>query len=338
MVDSAWFFSTLAQSAAAVIAFTIAFASVLFNSRIDSLQENTEKLRQEFITLQDKYAEVLQSMAHALCEEAEFEDPRDVDPRALIDEYGTAQAAAMIQRESQRLEMTNDEIDDWADDQPDPTAGRAWAHYLRAAGLLNEIMDLTGNLLSRDDVHQLRDSADAVANIFDNTNDGSDDVYEELANDTPDNGYRSESIVEAQAALTSWLNENMPAIDDRRTGWPDLQDTTDGTNIISYTLVSDELQRDVYDLIQNVPETKLLPLPDPIKAVKRLLLITLGLGITGILLPLLFLITPSDTLQIMLSPLHIQIAQSLLIAGSVLFTALLFRELYNFITQRAKDI
>lgn len=338
MVDPAWFFSTLAQSAAAVIAFTIAFASVLFNSRIDSLQANTDALRQEFINLREKYAEVLRSMAHGLREEAELEDPRDVNARALIDQYGTAQAAAMIQRESQRLELTNDGIDEWADNQPDPTAAKAWAHLLRSAGHLNDVMGLTSNLLNLDDVHQLRDSANILTEIFDDTNGGTEDIYEELADTNPDTNYRSESIIEAPDSLVPWLEEHMPSIDERRTGWPDLQDTTDGTNIISYTIVSDEFRRDIYNLLQNIPGTKLLPLPDPVTAAKRLLIITLGLGTAGILLPLLFLITPSETLQISLTAFRIQIAQILLLVGSVLFTGLLFRELYNFITQRAKDI
>lgn len=338
MVDPAWFFSTLAQSAAAVIAFTIAFAGVLFNSRIDSLQEKTDELRQEFTTLSEKYPEVLRSMAHALRDEAEFEDPRDVSPQELIDEYGTAQAAAMIQWESQRLEMTAEEIEDWADDQSDPTAARTWAHLLRAAGLLNEIMDLTGNLLDRDDVQQLRESADELNDILDDADGATEALYEELTAESAASGYRTEEIFDAPEALENWLEDYMPEIDEQRTGWPNLQDSTDGTNIISFTMIVDELQRDIYDLIQNIPGTKLMPLPDPIAAVKRLLAITLGLGITGILLPLLFLITPSDTLLIQLATLHIQAAQIFLTAGSVLFTALLFREVYNFITQRAKDI
>lgn len=204
--------------------------------------------------------------------------------------------------------------------------------------MLNEITDLSDNLLTNDQVHKLRDSADMLEELLNVSNDSSKALYNELVEETADQGFQTETVLEEAESVTTWLDEHMTAIDERQTGFPDLEDHTNGANILSYTVIADELQQDVYSLLGKVPGTKLMPLPDPLHAAKRLLAIVLGLGIFGILLPLLFLITPSSTIQLTLTTFHIQLIQTALLITSTAFTILLFRELYNFIKQRAQDI
>lgn len=277
-------------------------------------------------------------MAHKLREAGSFDDPRDIDGPEMIDQYGTEQAAAMILYEVKRVEMTAEEIETWAETQETPTTAKTWAHLLRVAGLLNEITDLSDNLLTNDQVHKLRDSADMLEELLNVSNDSSKALYNELVEETADQGFQTETVLEEAESVTTWLDEHMTAIDERQTGFPDLEDHTNGANILSYTVIADELQQDVYSLLGKVPGTKLMPLPDPLHAAKRLLAIVLGLGIFGILLPLLFLITPSSTIQLTLTTFHIQLIQTALLITSTAFTILLFRELYNFIKQRAQDI
>ena len=44
-----WFFSTLAQSTAAIIGFTIALAAALYTSRLEKIRQQTESLRDQMI-------------------------------------------------------------------------------------------------------------------------------------------------------------------------------------------------------------------------------------------------------------------------------------------------
>ena len=340
MAEPAQLFSTLVQAAATVIALTLGFASTLYDSRIDSIQEKTDVVRAKFVNLRDKYQSVADSMALKLQEQGDFDDPtRDnIDPGEWMDQYGAEQTAAMVLYESQRIDMSVEDINDWAENQSDTQTARAWALLKNISGILNDITDLSGNLIDRDQFHELRDSVSGLEDLFNPGSDENDELYRELTGEESGSGHHVESIFDESEVLTNWLNNHIEEIDERREGWSSIEPHADGTNITSFGVIIGELKIDVFQTVGKMPGSSLLPQSDPVARTTKFLSFTAGLGVFGILLPLLFLITPSGILQIRLPLWAFQLAQAIFIIGSIIFSFLLFAELYDFIRQRAGDI
>lgn len=340
MPEPAQLFSTLVQAAATVIALTLGFASTLYDSRIDNLQETTNDLRSEFVDLRDKYQSVASSMALKLREQGDFDDPRheDLDPQEWMDQYGAEQTTAMLLHKSQRIDMSVEEINEWAEGEPDTQAARAWGLLLNVSGILNNITELNSNILDIKQFHELRDSASTLDDLFDARSDENKELYQDLTDNEPDSGYPTESIVEESETLVNWLDNHIDEIDERMEGWSSLKPHADGTNLVSFAMVTEELKINVFETVGKILGSALMPSSDPVATLNRILCYAVGLGIFGVFLPLLFLITPSNVVQIQLPLWFFQIVQVILIGGSILFAYLLFNELYDFIRQRAGDV
>ncbi|WP_336365312.1 hypothetical protein [Halalkalicoccus salilacus] len=340
MAEPTQLFSTLVPTAATVIALTLGFASTLYNSRIDKLQETTDALRTKFVDLRDKYQSVAKSMAYKLQEQGEFEDPRiyDIDPEEMIEQYGAEQAGIMLQYESQRIDKSVDEINEWAKDQEDDHAARAWGFLLNVSGTLNDVADLSDNLLDREQFRELRDSVTELAELFDVGTDENKELYRELTGNDPGPGYQTESILGESEAVADWLDRYIEEIDERREGWSSFEPHADGTNLVSFTLVIEELKTSVFETVGMIVGSALMSSSNPVATIRLLLWYAVGLGVTGVLLPLLFLITPSNSFQIPLTLGIFQVVQSILIGGSIVFAFLVFDQLFELVRQREEDI
>jgi hypothetical protein len=62
MASPEWFFSTLAQSSAAIIGFVLAFSAVIHQLERQQREKRTDKLRDELIELRYKYGNVIHNM------------------------------------------------------------------------------------------------------------------------------------------------------------------------------------------------------------------------------------------------------------------------------------
>ena len=145
MVSSAWFFSTLAQATAAIIGLTLAFTVSTHLSRRERRKARTDELRKELADLREKYQYVLDTMSRAL---------RDSDAR-----FNTSGI---------RFDLTDEQndIEQWAAQQPDSETARAWAYTSGAAAILSDIDVLSEYTLDREELSQLNGAATELKNLF----------------------------------------------------------------------------------------------------------------------------------------------------------------------------
>ncbi|WP_152529846.1 hypothetical protein [Candidatus Halobonum tyrrellensis] len=87
-VDPAWFFSTIAQSAAAAIAFIITFGGILYQIEYQDRRKRTDDLRERLIAVRDKHRTPIRSalwMLNTLDRKGMVEVDIDVDDEDILE-------------------------------------------------------------------------------------------------------------------------------------------------------------------------------------------------------------------------------------------------------------
>lgn len=336
--DPAWFFSSLAQVSAAIIGFTFAFGGLLFNSRLDTIKENTDDLREKNVKLRKKYSDLTYSIANVIRDVGEFDDPRDVDIEDLVEKYGSEQASVIVQSKVRELQLDVEEIPGWAEDQDDNLLAKTWAYCMRCTTLLDEIHDFNSNLLSREEMDELFTIIYELQDIFDVNGDKSKQLYEEVVGEQTDedSNHHVESIFPLNEGVGKWLEKYSKDIEEEHPF--DISNTFNGRNISSFSILISELQSDYINTAKKVVGTKLAPLPDPVHSVKKLLIYTGAICYFGIIIPLAYLIVPSWLFDPTFTDAQLQLIQAGLIVLTFGFTALLYLQLFRFIQQRSREI
>jgi len=274
MSSPAWFFSTLAQSAAAVIGLTVAFTVSTHLSRRERVNRKTERLRKELIDFRNRYRDILFNMSDVFDEQANFNCSYDVGKDLAEGEFDRTQ---------------------WAESQPAPVAAEFWACFYGIAHMLTNINDLN-NLPNDREFGRLREAVDRLGEMVRVGNDASKDFYEEITDtsaDSSDSHYYHEDIFEELGRMKHWLTYTTNA---RRintvTVVPDDNRLT-GKNIFSLATMIKEMNGDSTDIAPLTADTQITDefmSPDYTQRIVR----TSGkLGIVGVLIPVVLLISPA---------------------------------------------
>ena len=301
------------------------------------MRDKTEEIRDKFVDFRGRNENSLSAMASKLQHAGHIKHPssEEIDPREIIDNYGIDALAARAFYESQRLDMTEEKISDWASDQEKKKTAYLWAHTQRASGLVSDINPLEENLLNREDLYRLRESIDKMVEIYKHH---LEEIHAEIADDSSNGDIRTNAVFEESVEIDGWIEDNIEEIDEKYRGFPNLQGIASSRNLAGYATFAEEVQQQVYDLIQRAPGTKILPRGDPFGTARTVVLYAAGLATTGIVIPLILLITPSSFLRIDIPIVFLQVTEVILFGLSILFSYLIFDELYRFIRRRAFDI
>lgn len=333
MAVAEWFFSTLAQSTAAIIGFTIALAAALYTSRLEKIRHQTESLRDQLIEIQDEYQPVLSGISTTLLEDGNFSTDgisSNIDAQGIIeDSHDTEEAAARIQYQSRGLDATTEEIEEWAVEQSDVQAALLWAHNKRTNGLLGEISPLTENLLTPDQMGEIMDSIRVMKNTLDANNESAQTLYEEITGDDAGQGFHTEDIFSETESVERWIDRNLQDYNRRHVGFEIPDSIATGRNISNWATMFEEFERDVGLAGGSALDSKIIS--NPRSNIKEFLKLAAMLGLVGIFIPLMFLIVSPNSQVMILDSSVILWSQILTLAASAILSGLLIRSLFDFL-------
>jgi len=328
-----WFFSTLAQSTAAIIGFTIALAAALYTSRLEKIRHQTESLRDQLIEIQDEYRPVLSGISTTILEDGEFstgEITPDIDAQAIVDDsQDMEEAAARIQYLSSGLNATTEEIQEWAREQQDEKAALLWAHNKRTIGLLDEISPLTENLLTPDQMGELMDSVRSMKGILDANNESAEALYQEITGDEAGRGFHTEDIFSETESVERWIDRNLQDYNRRHVGFEIPDSIATGQNISNWATMYEEFERDLGLAGGNAIGSKIIS--NPRSDIKEFLRYAALLGIVGIFIPLMFLIVSPGSPVWTLDSSAVLWSQIITLAASAVLSGLLIWSLFGFL-------
>lgn len=328
-----WFFSTLAQSTAAIIGFTIALAAALYTSRLEKIRHQTESLRDQMIEIQDEYRPVLSGISTTILEDGEFstgEITPNIDAQEIIeDSRDMEEAAARIQYLSSGLDATPDKIEEWARKQPDEQAALLWAHNKRTLGLVDEISPLTENLLTPEQMGELMDSVRTMKNLLDANSESAETLYEEITEDDAGRGFHTEDIFSETDSVERWIDRNLQDYNRRHVGFEIPDSIATGQNISNWATMFEEFERELGLAGGNALDSKIIS--NPRSDIKEFLTYAAVLGVVGVFIPLMFLIVSPDSPVWILGSNGVLWSQMLTLATSAILSGLLMRSLFRFL-------
>jgi hypothetical protein len=275
MSSPAWFFSTLAQSAAAVIGLTVAFTVSTHLSRRERVNRKSKRLREELIDFRNRYRDILFNISSVLEEQADFDPSYDVGRNLADAKYDRGQ---------------------WVESQSaTPVAAEVWGCTYGVAHMLTNVNDLE-DLPGDQEFGRLREAISQLQDILDINYERGKQLYEEITDspaDSTSSNYYHEDIFEEKGRMKHWLTHTTNA---RRvntvTMTPDDSRLT-GKNLFSLATLVREMENDSIDIAPLTADTRITDdfmSPDYTQRIIR----TCGkLGIVGVLAPITLLISPA---------------------------------------------
>lgn len=324
MAPPAWFYSTIAQAAAAIIGFAIAFTIATYVSQRERMNRQTDEFRKNGREVRERYYYTFERMADTLFDEGDFTHPSEsID---LAAEDGVEQ------------------LEEWAAEQSKtPQVARAWG-YLK--GVLNALDDLVTPVdgATGDQFGGLNVAAYFLHfELFNRSQYDTDkDLYREvkgLPEDADISGYFTEDIFEDHGQVETWLHQNLTqrAMSAPAVGGAQM---FSGQDLSSWQMVFENFRTDMgrlTDISVGTAASEDIVSPDFIDSV---LSACLGLGIFGIALPLTVLIfpdgplLPANLIPVFTAPgwtvnLGTFLLQLLILIPSLFFTTILFSIMDN---------
>lgn len=302
MADPAWFFSTLAQSTAAIIGFIIAFSAVLYQLDRQRRERRTQELREELIDFEDEYDEVLVNARFLILDSFPEED--------TINEEGPAKFVSgnegieMLFDAVRNFERISD-LFDGLDHSPNPKRD-----YLISD---EEFEELASAVEALSDTFSLEDSDGIRAELHRLTGIPKSDLW-----DANVFGYRVDSPKEADPTCYSYN------IQEWALGGSGTSRVLTGQTLRSLNTVVRRLERDFHAVEAKKRNTLVGYEPD----VKYPLFLSGILLVIGVFLPMLFIMSPPSQLP-QLDRTTIYIVQWVLVLGTLISSLNLLRLLAN---------
>jgi len=284
MVDPAYFFSTLAQVSATIVGFIIAFSVGLYPLERRRREDRTDRLREALRDFRDEYNGVVQVMS-------------------LIAHDGGVTTKEYLKDFSKDTDELRAEVRD-DDDQRSEDAPIVWAHLYRIDQLLDRVSAENDFLLLPDELDALQNSLNWLYGYFDANNDSNKQFYFELSDlidqdNIPENYYIDDVYDSGAGAsnpegnLRQWIRVES---DGRHRSWVaySADDSgISGRNLFSFATVLEYMKQD-FDEVEARNTGTILDYEPRTKYIIRGVLAT---SVVGVLLPMLFLFTPPQTLN-----------------------------------------
>ena len=319
MVNPAYFFSTLAQVSATIVGFIIAFSVGLYPLERRRREDRTDRLREALRDFRDEYKGVVQVMS-------------------LIAHDGGVTTKAYLKDFSKGTDELRDEIDD-DNDQRSEDAPIVWAHLYRIDELLDRVSAENDFLLLPDELESLQNSLNWLYGYFDANNDSNKQFYFELSDlidqdNIPDDYYIDDVYDSGAGAsnpegnLRQWIRVES---DGRHRSWVaySADDSgISGRNLFSFATVLEYMKQD-FDEVEARNTGTILDYEPRIKYIIRGVLAT---SVVGVLLPMLFLFAPPQSLSaLFVSGWPLYIAEwIILVLTTVAFVYLMYHVVEQF--------
>jgi len=267
MASPAWFFSTLAQASAAIIALTIAFTITSYSTRREYIQDRSDRFREKLIRYQEKYQGIMDNMA-----------------RTIKDEVN-------IDYDSVRFDLVNDDPESWAANQNNPDAALFWAYLSGVGEILANVDPALGPNIEDEELGAINDAARNLVPQIDTGTNSSKEIYKAVtgSDDVPDD-YYTEDFLEEGRKVEAWLARNLTERYENQAVIRPGEMPTSGKNFYSWVKLLDEFRLDTKILTGRTPATDLTDFMSP-KFAGRVLITVFQLAIVGVFLPTLFLVS-----------------------------------------------
>lgn len=265
----AWLFSTLAQATAAIVGLTIAFTISSYTTRKQYVLERTDRYRDEIIDFKEKYQYVFDNMARSLKEKSSFS-------------YSSV-----------RFNLEED-IESWADQQPDSKTAEVWA---KISGIADVLSDVDPNLdpeMTRQQVGKINQVSEELPAHFGTGTDSAEQLFRELGSvsqdeNLPDN-YYFEDVIDEGRRVESWLSRHLTSRFDNQVATKPGDMPLSGKNFYSWATLFEELDRDAKHLASRSVGTEVDDFLNR-EFSTNIIITDLKLSLVGIFIPSLFLIS-----------------------------------------------
>jgi len=256
MPAPAWFFSTLAQAIAAAIGFVIAFTASYYTSRKQRISGKTDALIEDLRDLDERYRRVVQEISRNLLQQGNFNPSSDVT----------------------ELNVDQEEIGEWAQEQRDTSTAYLWANLTRVADILAKFQTRSPNEKTREQLVQLNTTLKTLSD----EHAVNENIYTEIENTEsyPDD-YHVQTILDNTAEMEQFLKEEIP---DSSNVNPEL-----AGSIFAIGKVIENLRSEGVQIGSRAGGTELHWDYQPTQIVVRK---SRNLFIVGVIAPLIFLLTP----------------------------------------------
>lgn len=276
MASPAWFYSTIAQAAAAIIGFAIAFTISTYVSRRERMNRLTDEFKDHGREIQERYYYTFEHMSDLIQDMGNFSPPSE--------------------RFNLAKENGAEELEQWANDQCDTQMARAWGYISSVLDLLDKVVSPVDEE-TKEQLGGLNTAAEFLhRELFNRSHyHAAEDIYREikgLSEDDDIHGYYTQDIFDDHGEIENWLHQHLSqrSATSFAVGPPS---TFSGQDLASWHMVLDEFRYDIRNLSNESIGTRAsedIVTPGFIESV---LYICLGLGIFGVALPLLILIYPN---------------------------------------------
>jgi len=271
MVNPAWFYSTLAQSSAAIIGFIIAFTAVIHQLERQTRERRTQELREILSTFEEDYRIVLMDLQFLMIETFPPIEWSEIDDQVIltenIEEYEPAlefaNTALSLYRKIESLDYSKNPREDYLLDSAELTELREEAQILHQLasnfeddGLSNALVELSG--FSDQDMNR--------AEIL--------GIQEEFIDDDTN---QPPGVASSVSGINSWLSKK------RHTEFDG-----DSLDLRTVSRVTRELQKDASKIDSKSGNTLVGYEPE----VKSVILTSVSLLLVGVFTPIIFLMTP----------------------------------------------
>jgi hypothetical protein len=318
MASPAWFFSTLAQASAAIIALTIAFTITSYSTRREYIQDRSDRFREKLIRYQEQYQGIMDNMARTIKDEVD------------------------IDYDSVRFDLVNDDPESWADNQDNPDAALFWAYLSGVGGLLADVDPALGPSIEDEELGAINNAARNLAPLIDTGTDSSEEIYKAVtgSDDVPDDYYTVDFLEEGRK-VEAWLARNLTERYENQSGVCPGEMPTSGKNFYSWGKLLEQFRLDTKILTGRTPATELTDFMNP-EFAGRVVITVFQLAIVGVFLPTLFLISsPAATVPSCIADLYTWLPAWLrnwsiyILQGGLLFLSAMYtRRLFSLMTKQ----
>jgi hypothetical protein len=257
MPAPAWFFSTLAQAIAAAIGFVIAFTASVYSFRNSVFRERVSTFQRDIGELHSIYGPILDALEDYLRENAEFDSSSEI-----------------------WINLQHENLDDWANKQPDPQSAKVWAHVKAVSDFLSVIPSEESPEQIQIHFEKMEYSIDRLQELFDYQTEGAELLYEELIGEIPNERDLSRKTI-----------FDLPYRARRQFKGNSVRERDNTTRLSNWTQIVADFKTD-YEEIKTRYGTRWLTSSNSRSRAREVLQQSIELFAVGVVLPIIFLLSP----------------------------------------------
>lgn len=312
MVNSAWFFSTLAQATAAIVGLVVSLSAIQYQLERQRRERRTEDLRDATRSFEEKYEGIISTLA------GEFAGTAD---KSYIDKSWNV----TLPGDELNLDIVLSSYEPILNMSLDaPVATLYWSHLSRVSNILifgvNPSSDPKSHYLFSD-IHfdRLRESTEWLDTHLDGRSDFTESLYDDLG--ITGNSRHTTDVFRSDhpgQSVQDWLQEHQALASEQT-------ELLSGENVQSYRRVAGELYRDFRNLDSLRENTILTFNPN----INNILYKSILLLLVGVFLPMTSLVTNMEDIFAVGGTILLSVYELTLLAATFWILLSLLNELQS---------